>query len=141
MPRKKKVKSVTVAELQAFLDGAMAFNDVGWVPDAKQWGRIVEMIKNIVPDTVETVVQSHTGHRAVNGQTDVNIPRVGSSLDIPKTVETPVSMAPRTDLRKVKEETIGDMSVKDENGVVKSGKMFRGPNRDDSKGLGDSEFE
>jgi len=138
MPRKKKVKAVTVSELQAFLTGAIEFNPDDWLPDVGQWNRIVEMIMNIKPDAPTVVVRNVSGELLSEDQ-------VGDSpLDDSGPVELNSSLesdAPRIDMRQNNTETLHtNVDGKDENGVVSSGKKFRTPSRDDSEGMGPSEF-
>lgn len=140
MPRPKKVKQVTVPELQAFLNGAMEFNPDDWVPDAAQWKRIVGMIMNLKPEE-QIVVQNNSVRnlpRAVERHMDSNM----GDVDPTEVNSSLTSTAPRTDMRIANTETIHSISEgKDENGVISSGKKFKGKARDDSKGMGPSDFE
>ena len=145
MPRKKKVKQVTVPELQAFLTGAMEFNDDDWLPDVGQWKRIVEMIMTLKPEEKHVIVQNNSGRPLMGSDLDHTVDNPGhgnmvNDVEVqPSTLSE--SKAPKIDLRKPNNETMHSLADgKDENGVVSSGKKFKGPVRDDSDGLKPSEF-
>jgi len=147
MPRKKKVKQVTVPELQAFLNGAMEFNADNWLPDGSQWKRIVEMIMNLKPEEPQVVVQN-TGDRLLpksNRETILDDSNLGDSNSNAAVTEFRSSMessAPKTDMRTDNTEELHSIvEGKDENGVISSGKKFKTKNRDDSDGMQESEYK
>lgn len=145
MPRKKKVKQVTVPELQAFLAGAIEFNPNNWLPDIGQWKRIVEMIMNLKPEEKHIMVQNNTGRplpesieRLVD---DFNLDSNMGGEESGESHSNFDERAPKNDMRIENTETLHSIAdVKDEDGVISSGKKFKGKARDDSKGLGASEF-
>jgi hypothetical protein len=57
--RKKRVKKVTIAELQSYVQGAIDLNDEDWHPDKTQWEKIVDMLMNVKvdPPKVERIVE------------------------------------------------------------------------------------
>lgn len=140
MAKGKKVKKVTLSELQSYIQGAIEFNPKGWSPDKAQWDKIVTMIMQVIPDRVNAEMSQYASggqsHPAYQKQ-DLPVMRQTSGLSLDGS--TPVKE--KIDLRKPMVEQIASPHGKDENGVVSSGKIFKGPARDDSNGLSPSEFE
>jgi hypothetical protein len=154
MPRKKRVKKVTVTELQSYIKGAIEFNADDWCPNKTQWDKIVEMLMNLKSDDPRSGVVNGSEWRGTpSGGEDTT----SSGAEIHRqTSETESNMyveyagddflhsdkdegPTKLDMRKVNVETSGPIG-RDERGVVTSGKRFKGPSRDDSTGLTESEY-
>jgi hypothetical protein len=147
MVARKKAKVTTVISLQAYLAAAVDFNETGWHPDAKQWKKILKMINEIDPEQmmVRNTVNTDSSRPHMIPDPDSQS-SMDSSMEGGETVAFPKSNAPRSDLRAEKPngqkvETLSSMGEKDADGVVSSGKVFKTGTRDDSGGMGDSEFD
>lgn len=137
MARKKRVKKVTLSELQSYIQGAIDLNDEEWHPDKKQWENIVEMIMNVKPEPpVEKVIQqnvaqpSSQGHIPSNGgamsnNTQPNAPTPSDSTYMPPS---------KLDLRSesgYKLEKTGSPTHDAATGVTKSGIKVKTPDIDE----------
>lgn len=137
---RKKVKKVTVKELQSYIQGAIEFNDDGWCPDKSQWDKIVEMIMNIKEEKVEVrtevaappppppAMPANTNHseyevRPVRAQQgSLSQTEVAPAPDRPP--------APPTDMRRLQVEKTGAVRKDESSGVVSSGIKVKTPHVD-----------
>ncbi len=138
MARKSTKKNApTLEELQAFINGAIEFNEPDWHPDKGQWERIVVMIMNVKFPTVVVPTQqtTTTSQRRLPSKIehDSSLGEIGEG-------ETLQVGSPKTDMRRQKIEHVGGGEVNPETGAIPSGIKIKPQNRDDSKGLTPSEF-
>jgi hypothetical protein len=132
---RKKVKKVTVKELQSYIQGAIEFNEDNWCPDKAQWDKIVEMIMNIKEEKVEVrtevaappppAMPANTNHpeheiRPVRAQQgSLSQTEVAPAPDRPS--------APPTDMRRLQVEKTGAVRKDESSGVVSSGIKVKTP--------------
>lgn len=126
----KKIKKITVSDLQSYISGAIDLNVDDWHPNKEQWEKIVDMIMNLKPDEVvtrEVHVQQNpqrTTHSAMTG--GYSEPVMGGESNHPNT------RAPKTDFRKIKVENNGTYEKDPNTGVVRSGIKIKTPSIDTS---------
>lgn len=151
---RKKVKKVTVSELQSYIKGAIEFNEENWHPDKKQWDKIVEMIMNIKEEPPIQVVRNSNNQTVQNAQGNQNNPpaQSGSILEEAKPAEAVDQLhndpsanpnyvpPPKTDMRRITVEKSGDVTRDPNTNVLSSGNKVKTPNVDTSEQDYESSF-
>lgn len=61
----KRTKKKTFAEFISWLEGVESMQEPDWTPNQNQWKTIREMLKNVIPDTVEVEVESQQPQQPV----------------------------------------------------------------------------
>lgn len=137
--RKKKVKKITIKELQSYITGAIELNIEGWHPDGEQWEKIVDMIMHVKvesPSVQQVIVErkEQSGGTTTRGG--------GVFIEEPMLDEdgNPVRSASKTDMRSNPTERVANMGEKNSEGVISSGIINKTKNIDTSKGEYQSDF-
>lgn len=135
--RKKRVKKITIKELQSYITGAIELNIEGWHPDKEQWEKIVDMIMHV---KVESVSVQLVERKEQSGGTTTR----GGGIFIEEQMldedGNAVRSVSKTDMRKNTTERVASMGEKNTEGVISSGIINKTKNIDTSDGEYKSEF-
>lgn len=135
--RKKRVKKITIKELQSYITGAIELNIEGWHPDKEQWEKIVDMIMHVKVESVSVQLverkEQSGGTTTRGGNMFIEEPMLDEDGNAVRSVS-------KTDMRKNTTERVASMGEKNPAGVISSGIINKTKNIDTSNGEYKSEF-
>jgi hypothetical protein len=121
MARKTKVREVNISELKSYINGAIEFNDKNWIPNAEQWAKIVEMIRNVKES--EVFAHNTRANNAVTAPQSRLLAGQQITVDDDRTAATP----PKINMMKVPAPIKQAEPMRDEDGVIQSGILRKTP--------------